>query len=69
MISTATALYNFFSGFDLPAYNESTIPDDAEFDSQIIPNIKKTKILCHEGSSTEEKAKYYGLNYEAVSSD
>ncbi len=45
------------------------IPDDAEFDSQIIPNIKKTKILCHEGSSTEEKAKYYGLNYEAVSSD
>lgn len=30
MISTATALYNFFSGFDLPAYNESTIPDDAE---------------------------------------
>lgn len=30
MIGTATALYNFFSGFGIPAYNESTVPDDAE---------------------------------------
>ena len=30
MISTATALYGFFSGFDIPAYGTNTVPDDAE---------------------------------------
>ena len=29
MISTAKALYGFFSGFDIPAYAENTVPDDA----------------------------------------
>lgn len=30
MISTATALYGFLSGFDIPAYGENTVPDEAE---------------------------------------
>ena len=30
MISTATALYGFLSGFDIPAYSENTVPEDAE---------------------------------------
>lgn len=30
MINTAQALYEFWSGFDLPAYTVDTIPDDAE---------------------------------------
>ena len=30
MIATAKALQAFFSGFGIPAYNENTIPDDAE---------------------------------------
>lgn len=29
MISTAKALYEFFSGFGIPAYPENTVPDDA----------------------------------------
>ena len=29
MISTATALYEFLSGFDIPAYNADTVPDEA----------------------------------------
>lgn len=30
MISTAQALYGFFSGFGIPAYNNQLVPDDAE---------------------------------------
>lgn len=30
MINTAQALYEFWSGFDLPAYTVNTIPDDAQ---------------------------------------
>lgn len=30
MISTATALYRFLSGFDIPAYNANTVPDEAD---------------------------------------
>lgn len=30
MISTAEALYGFLSSFDIPAYNEQLVPDDAE---------------------------------------
>lgn len=29
MTNTARALYDFFSGFGLPAYVENTVPDDA----------------------------------------
>lgn len=29
MISTATALYGFLSGFGIPAYNSNTVPDEA----------------------------------------
>ena len=30
MINTAKALYEFYSGFGLPAYTVSTVPDDAQ---------------------------------------
>lgn len=30
MIQTAQALYEFFSGFGIPAYAENTVPDDAQ---------------------------------------
>ena len=30
MTNTAIALYNFFSGFDIPAYVEGNIPDNAQ---------------------------------------
>ena len=30
MISTAKALYEFFSGFGIPAYTKDTVPEDAE---------------------------------------
>lgn len=30
MIKTAQALYTFFSGFNIPAYAENTVPDDAQ---------------------------------------
>ena len=30
MIATARALQEFFSGFGIPAYNENTVPKDAE---------------------------------------
>lgn len=30
MINTAQALYEFWSGFDLPAYTVGTVPDNAE---------------------------------------
>lgn len=29
MISTAQAIYGFLSGFEIPAYNEQLVPDDA----------------------------------------
>lgn len=29
-MSVAEVLYNFWSGFGLPAYDENTVPDDAE---------------------------------------
>ncbi len=30
MIATAKALYDFLSGFGIPAYDQNTVPDDAE---------------------------------------
>lgn len=30
MTNTAIALYEFFSGFGIPAYEENSVPDDAE---------------------------------------
>lgn len=30
-MTKASALYNFWSGFGLPAYEENTVPTDAEF--------------------------------------
>ena len=40
MISTASALYRFLSGFSIPAYNEQLVPDDAQLPYLTYPLVE-----------------------------
>lgn len=63
MINTATALYNFWSSFGIPAYSEGNIPDDA-----VLPYI--TYNICEphwsDQASTFAKVWYQGTSYTAI---
>lgn len=54
MIRTAQALYTFFSGFGLPAYNENKIPDNAQ-----LPYITFRQIE----PEWNQKATFYAIVY------
>ena len=59
MTQTAKALYSFYSSFGIPAYTETTVPDDAEL-PYITYSLPETEPL--EPASHNAQIWYYGTS-------
>lgn len=63
MTETAKALYGFYSGFGIPAYTETTVPDDAEL-PYITYSLPETEPL--EPATHFAQVWYYGTSNAGV---
>ena len=63
MTEVAKALKAFYSGFDIPAYTENSVPDNAE-----LPYITYTAVQSDVFTSATHQCRvwYEGTSYEAV---